>query len=223
MSGSRWTRLATIGGAVSAALLLAGLLMQAIAVGGAEEESRDEVVARYSDGGNELWAEVGALAISLAIAALLPFLASLRAILRSVESERALLSTAAVAGGGVMASMLGVSTSSTVAALSSYDFYEAYEVDPNVVLVMQSVSFHALGFALVGGGVLVGSTSIVALRTALLPRWLAIAGLALAAILVFGEWALFFSFPVPLLLLWMLVVSVLLFGRERRVRSATSG
>ena len=187
------------------------------------EKSRDEVIARYSDGGNELWAEVGALAISLAIAALLSFLAGLRAILRSVEGERALLSTAAVAGGGVMASMLGVSTSATVAALSSYDFYEAYEVDPNVVLVMQSVSFYALGFALVGGGVLVGSTSIVALRTALLPRWLAFAGLALAAILVFGEWALFFSFPVPLLLLWMLVVSVLLVRRERRVRPATSG
>ena len=220
MTGSRAERLATAAGAMFALLLIAGLLMQAVAAGGAEEETRAEVIARYSDGGNELWAEVGALLVGLAIAVGLPFFARLRAILRSVEGERAVFATAALAGGVTMAALLAVSTLANVAAFSSYDFYEAYEVDPNVVLLMQSAAFYALGFALVGGGVVVGSTSIVALRTHLLPRWLAIAGLVLGAILVFGEWALFFTFPVPLLALWLLVVSVLLAVREHRAGSS---
>ena len=216
MSGSRSERLATLGGAIFAVFALAGLLMQALAAGGAEEESRDDVVSRYSDGMNELWAEGGALLLGLAVASLLPFLASLRATLRSSEGERALLSTVAVAGGVFMAVMLVVSASSTVAAFSSYDFYEAYEVDPDVVLLMQTLTFSTLGFALVGGGVLVGATSIVALSAGLLPRWLALAGLALGVALLLGELALILFAPLPLLLLWMLVVSVLLAVRQRR-------
>ena len=216
MSGSRSERLATLGGAIFAVFALAGLLMQALAAGGAEEESRDDVVSRYSDGMNELWAEGGALLLGLAVASLLPFLASLRATLRSSEGERALLSTVAVAGGVFMAVMLVVSASSTGAAFSSYDFYEAYEVDPDVVLLMQTLTFSTLGFALVGGGVLVGATSIVALSAGLLPRWLALAGLALGVALLLGELALILFAPLPLLLLWMLVVSVLLAVRQRR-------
>lgn len=212
-------RIASIGGLsgpMFAVLLIAGLLMQAIAIGGSEEESRAEVLARYSDGGNELWAEVGALLVGFAIVCELLFLGSLRASLRAVEGERAVYSTAALAGGILMAALLAVATTANVAAFSSYDFYDAYETDASTVLLMQSVAFYALGFALVGGGVLVGSTSIAAWRTGILPRWLAIVGTALAAVLVFGEWALFFAFPLPLFVLWTLVVSVLLAVRERR-------
>jgi hypothetical protein len=211
-----------VSGAIFAVFLVAGLLMQAIAVGGSEEEARAEVVARYSDGGNELWAEVGALLVGLAIAFALPFLGRLHALLRDVEGERAVFSNAALGGGILMAALLAVATSANVAAFSSYDFYDAYETDTSVVLLMQSVSFYALGFALVGGGVLVGSTSIVAWRTGILPRWLAVSGTALAAVLVFGEWALFFSFPLPLFLLWTASVSVLLALRERRERFAVA-
>lgn len=214
MSGSRFERLAAAGGAVSAVLLLAGLLLQAVAVGGAEDESRAEVVARYSDGGNELRAEAGALLVGLAVASLLPFLGSLRATLRPREGERATLPTAAFAGGVVLAVMLMASAASTAAAFSSYDFYEAYQVDPSAVLLMQTVSFSTLGFALVGGGVLVGATSLVALRARLLPRWLAVAGLPLSLLLLVGELALILFVPVPLLLLWTFGVSVLLVVRH---------
>jgi hypothetical protein len=40
--------------------------MQGIAFSGAEAESRAQILARFSDGGNELWAEVGGLLVGLA-------------------------------------------------------------------------------------------------------------------------------------------------------------
>jgi hypothetical protein len=210
MSKVRGDRLATAAVVGFPLLLIAGLLLQGLAVGGAEEESREEVVARYSDGGNELLAEIGALVVGLAIACALVFVASVRAWMCSVEGERGVLATAALAGGTLMGGLLAVSTAANVAAFSSYDFYDAYETDASTVLLLQSVAFYALGFALVGGGVLVGSASIAALRARRLPRWFAAAGLALAAVLVLGEWALFFTFPVPALALWLLLAGVLL-------------
>jgi heme A synthase len=103
-----------------------------------------------------------------------------------------------------------------VAAFSSADFYDAYRVDPDVVLLVQTLSFAFLGYALVGAAVLVGSASIAALRSRLLPRWLAVCGLVIAAVCAFGEWALFVPVPLLLLLLWLLATSVVLVARGRR-------
>lgn len=220
---SRGERLATLGGAAFAVLVLGGLFLQATAAGGAEEESRAEVVARYSDGGNELRAELGTLLVGLAIAVWLPFVVTLRATLSRVEDEPAVFATAALAGGTMMAALLALAAIANAAAFSSYDFYDAYETDASTVLLFQSVSFYALGFALVGGGVFVASTSLVALRTRLLPTWLAIVGLVLGTVLLLGEWALFFTFPILALAVWLAVVSVLLAVHEHRAQLAAAG
>jgi len=216
VSGSRWEQAAAAGGAIFAVFLIAGLAMQSVAVGGVEDESRAEVVARFSDNGNELWVEVGGLLVGFAMFFLLPFLARLRMSLRSAEGANAVFSTAAIAGGVVMATLLAAATAVNVAAFSSYDYYDAYEVPPDAVLLLQSVFFYLQGFALVGGAVLVGATSAVALKARHFPKWLAVAGLALATVCTFGTWALFVFVPLPLLVLWILVVSVLLVVRERR-------
>jgi hypothetical protein len=215
-SGSRPERLAAASGALSAVLLIVGLLLQAIAIGGVEEESRASVVARFSDGGNELWVEVGGLLVGFAVFFVLIFLGRLWVSLRSAEGESAVFSTAAVVGGALMATCLAAATAINVAGFSSYDFYDAYEVPPDTVLLLQSVFFYLLGFALVGGGVLVGATSLVAARTRVFPKWFAIVGLVLAVVCMFGTWALFVFVPLPLLVLWILVVSVLLVVREHR-------
>lgn len=216
--GSWWDRVAAFGGAVFVLLYAAGFVLHGLATGGAGEESRAEVVARYADGGNELWIHLGGLLIGISIVFLLPFLARLRATLRELEGERAVLSTAALGGGLVIAVLVAVSAAVAIAAFSSSDFYDAYRVDPDIVLLMQTLSFTALGYALVGGAVLVGTTSIVALRTRLFPRWLSVGGVGLAVVLAFGEWALFVPIPLPLLGLWLFAVSVLLGARERRER-----
>lgn len=220
LPGSWWNRVGASGGAVFALLYGAGFALHGLAAGGADEESRAEVVARYADDGNELRIHLGGLLIGFSIVFLLGFLARLRGTLRELEGERAVFSTAAVGGGLVIAMLVAVSAAVTIAAFSSSDFYDAYRVDPDIVLLMQTLSFTALGYALVGGAVLVGTTSLVALRTRLLPRWLSVGGLGLAVVLAFGEWALFVPLPLPLLLLWLFAVSVVLSGRERRARQA---
>lgn len=212
---SRSDRVAASGGAAFALLYAAGFVLHGLASGG-DEESRAEVVARYADGGNELRMHVGGLLIGFSVVFLLPFLGRLRAALRESEGPRAVFSTAAVGGGLLLAALAAVSAAVGIAAFSSSDFYDAYRVDPDVVLLMQTLSFAALGYALVGGAILVGATSVVGLRTGFLPRWLAVAGLVLAVVLAFGEWALFVPLPLLLLLLWLLIVSVVLEARERR-------
>ena len=217
---SRWDLLAASGGAVFALLYATGFVMQGIAAGGGEEggESRAEIVARYSDAGNEVWALLGGLLVGVALFFVLPFLATLRATLRAAEGERAVFSTAALVGGVLMAALFAVSSATSVAAFSTYDAFDAYRVDPNAVLLLSSLSFYGLGYAVVGGGVLVGATSVVALKARLFPRWLTVSGLVLAVVLMFGHAVLFVFVPLPLLVLWVLVISVVLFVRTRRAQ-----
>ena len=213
-------RVAAAGGAIFAILYAAGFVLHGLASGSSNDETRAEVVARYADEGNEALVHLGGLLIGFALVFLLLFLGRLRAALRRVEGGPAALSTAALAGGVLLATLAAVSAAVGIAAHSSADFYDAYRVDPDVVLLMETLSFAALGYALVGGALLVGATSLVALRTGLFPRWHALAGLVLAAVCAFGEWALFVPFPLAALLLWLLVTSVLLVVRQPRARSA---
>jgi hypothetical protein len=215
---SRWDLLAASGGAIFALLYATGFVMQGLAAGGGEQgdESRAEIVARYSDAANEVSALLGGLLVGVALFFVLPFLATLRATLRAAEGERAVFSTAALVGGVLMAALFAVSGATSVAAFSTYDAFDAYRVDPDAVLLLSSLSFYALGYAVVGGGVLVGATSVVALKARLLPRWLAASGLVLAFVLMFGHAVLFVFLPLPLLVLWVLVISVVLFVRARR-------
>lgn len=214
MNGSWWERVAAAGGAAFAALLFSALLLFSLdEVGGGI--SRADVVATYSDGSTELRKEIGATLVGFAIVCLLFFLGSLRDAVRAVEGERSVLSSAVFAGGVVMAVLLGVSAALETAAVSTDGFFEAYDVDADIPLVLASLSVWTLGFAIVGGGVLVGATSLAALRTDLLPRWLALAGLVVAALAFFGETTVAFVFPVMLVLLWVLIASVLLARRSR--------
>jgi hypothetical protein len=59
---------------------------------------------------------------------------------------------------------------------------------------------------------------VLALKTGFLPRWLAFVGVALAVLLMFGQFSLIVFVPLPLLVLWIFLVSILLFLRERRSR-----
>ena len=214
-------RIAAAGGAIFALLFGVGFVLHGLAAGSDNGESRAEVVARYTDGGNEALAHMGGLLIGFALIFFLPFLGRLRQALREVEGGRGVFSTTAVAGGAVMAAMAAVSAAVAIAAISSSDYYDAYQVNPDVVLLMQTLSFTAVGYVLVSAAVLVVATSIVALRTGLFPRWLGIAGCALAVVCAFGEWALWVTLPLLLLLLWLFMISTALVVRDRRPRPAS--
>ena len=212
----RWNRFGAASGLVFAVLFVAGFALQDT---GAltSDVSTDEVVSRYSDGDTELRKELGATVIGFAVAFLLVFLGSLYGTLRRAEGERRLLSTAALAGGVVMAVFIGASAALETAVPSAEGFYDNYEVDPGTVLTFATLALWALGLAMVGAAVLVGSASLLAWKAGILPRWLAIAGFPVAALAAFGESTAAFVVPVVLVVAWLLVVSVTL------VRRASAG
>ena len=151
--------------------------------------------------------------IGFALVFLLVFLGSLHGTLRRAEGERRLLSTAALAGGVVMAVFLGASAALETAVPSAEGFYDNYEVDPRAVLTLATLALWALGLAMVGAAVLVGSASLLAWKVGILPRWLALAGFVVAAIAAFGESTAAFVVPVVLVVAWLLVVSLILVRR----------
>jgi hypothetical protein len=210
---SHWQRVVGMAGILSALLFLAGLfLLDLDDVGG--DASRVEVVSTYSAGSTERKKEIGATLVGFAIFFLLFFLGRLRSAVRTAEGEGAVFSSAAFAGGILFAALLGVSAALDTAVASTEGFFENYQVDADTPLVLVSMSNWARGFATIGGGVLVGATSVVALASRLYPRWLAVAGFVVALISFFGETTAVFGFPILLILLWLIATSVQLLRRE---------
>jgi hypothetical protein len=165
---SRWQRVVGMAGILSALLFLAGLfLLDLDDVGG--DASRVEVVSTYSAGSTERKKEIGATLVGFAIFFLLFFLGRLRSAVRTAEGEGAVFSSAAFAGGILFAALLGVSAALDTAVASTEGFFENYQVDADTPLVLVSMSNWARGFATIGGGVLVGATSVVALARPPLP------------------------------------------------------
>jgi hypothetical protein len=212
---TRWSRVAPAAGALFALLQIAALLLFSIdAV--RSDTSRADVLATYTDDAAEARKEVGATLVGFGAVCLLFFAARLRDALRIAEGERAVLSSAAFAGGVGMAVLLCASAALETAVSSAAGFFDAFEVDADSALLLASLSVWTLGFALVCGAVLAAATSLAAFKTALLPRWLAIAGFVVAALGVFGETTAVFVVPVMVLLAWVLTVSIVLTAATER-------
>jgi hypothetical protein len=209
---SRWERFGAASGLVFVVLFVAGFALQDTAALSSHVAS-DEIVSRYSDGDTELRKELGATLIGFALVFLLVFLGSLHGTLRRAEGERRLFSTAALAGGAVMAVFLGASAALETAVPSAEGFYANYEVDPNTVLTFATLALWLLGLAMVGAAVLVVSASLLAWKAGILPRWLAPAGFVVATIAAFGESTAAFVVPVVLVVALLLVASVILVRR----------
>ena len=213
MRGERWDLFAALSGVVFAVLFLIGFALEDAGSLGANA-STTEVVAHYGDSGTELKSEIGATLIGCSLFFLLLFLGSLRGALGRAEGECGAFTSAAYAGGVAMVSLIGTSAALQTAVASTEGFYESYEVDADTPLLVSTIALWTLGFAVVGGAVLVGGASLVAWKTGVLPRWLAIGGFVAAALGFFGETTAAFGVPVMLVTVWILVSSVILTRRR---------
>lgn len=119
-----------------------------------------------------------------------------------------------------MAVPMCASASFETAVASTEGFRDNYEVDGNTPLVFTDLALWTMGFAIVGGAVPVGSSSVIAWKTRLLPRWLAVAGFVITALGSFGESTVAFGVPIILFAAWLLVVSVI---RTRMAGTTTAG
>ena len=213
MRAQRWYLFAALSGVVFAVLFLIGFVLEDAGSPGANA-SATEVVEHYADSGTELKGEIGATLIGFSVFFFLPYLGSLRSVLGRAEGEGGAFASAAHAGGVAMISLIGASAALQTAVASTEGFYETYEVDANTALLISTIALWMLGFAMVGGAVLVGGASLVAWKTGALPRWLAIGGFVAAALGFFGESTAAFGIPVMLVTAWVLVSSVVLTRRQ---------
>lgn len=141
------------------------------------------------------------------------FVATLWSALRRSEGEGGTYSTLALLGGlGLLPPLLVQAVAWGAAAVPA-------QVDPSAARALFDVGNLAFAVVPFPIALVIGATSMVGLRTALLPRWLALSGVTLAVVLVVTGVAApglvaapgFFAFG-----LWMLLVSALLVRAARR-------
>jgi hypothetical protein len=91
-------------------------------------------------------------------------------------------------------------------------------LDPAAADLLDTASYFLMTGGFMVSSLLVLATSLVALRSRVLPTWLAWIGLVLAPIVFFAP----FFFPVVLFLAWVVLVSLVLVIRGGRDERATS-
>lgn len=222
MLAPRWERFAAGCGVLFVGLAVAGFVITAAGLPGSGA-SDAEVVTYYEDGDTELKRELGATLIGFAVFFFLLFLGSLRSAAREAERARGTFTSIAYAGGVTMAALMLVTGALEASIASADGYFENFDVDAGTAIFVQSLTYWLGGFELLAGGVMVGATSIIALKTGFLPRWLAIAGLVLAGIAFFGETAQTLIVPLLLVLLWTAIVSAILFWRSKPDSGSAAG
>jgi hypothetical protein len=201
-------RLGGIGG-----ILYVVLFLPAYIVGTPDSPDRtstDQTVFDYYAEGTGAFLFFNGILTIFALFFLLWFLGGLYGVLRSAEGEveGGWLSSAALVGGIVFATLSYAGVAVEIAHPATLSRFEDFEPDPQLVFVTLALASWLYHFCQVGTSVLAAAASLLALRTGVLPTWLAYGGFVIALLALL-------HFLIPLLgalagLLWIAVVSVLM-------------
>jgi hypothetical protein len=136
------------------------------------------------------------------------FLGALHVVLRRAEGEDVGLSSAALAGGTLFIALSCAGYAAEIIYPAAMLRFENFAPDAEPAFTSLALSAWLYHFCQVGASVMIAATSLVALGTGVLPRWLALAGLVVALLTLL-------HFLFPLLgavagLLWVAVVSALM-------------
>lgn len=171
-------------------------------------DAPDHVLDLYDEPRVRAQAFAGALVLAVSAPCFVGFLADLVTLLRKADGSDGPLPTVALCGGiGFLALTLAAGTLFVVLPnLIAFDEVSA-DVDPDIASVTVQVGYLLLFvYATVTAIGLVLATSVLGLRTRLLPRWLGLAGYLLSGLLLVG----FSGPPLFLLLLWIAGISIAL-------------
>jgi hypothetical protein len=180
-----------------------------VVLGEGAGDTNQEILDWYADSANRDKTFLAFILVGLASLALIWFAAMLRQRMQS-RGESMLPSLAL--GAGVAAATLWLAAMAAWTTIASaVEDEDEFTVVPDMARAFDSLGYVLFVFA---GGVtslLVLATSVVALRTGLLPKWLAWLGIPVAVIML----VTFFFIPFFVFLGWVLVVSlVLLFWKQ---------
>jgi hypothetical protein len=143
------------------------------------------------------------------------FLGVLCGVLRRAEGEGGVLSSVALAGGVVFAALTSAGFAAEILYPATLVRFEGYDQADGLAFASLALATWLYHYCQVGASVMITATSLLALMTGVLPRWLALAGLVVALLTLL-------HFLLPLLgalagLAWIAVVSALMLsGGVRR-------
>lgn len=202
---SVWERRAGWGGVAFAVFSVAWAIVVLSADLGGFDASDEEIRESYDPEEGDtssLW--LASLFLALAGVGLLWFVGSLRTLLRRAEPSGR-LAAVAFAGGLVLVGLMFVKNSIQLGIAAAVE-WEDVVVEPGALRLLDAMFFGLLMHEGVAGAVLAGATSVVALRTGVLPRWLAWAGVATAVLAFFS--VLIWGLGLIVLLAWVVALSV---------------
>ena len=161
-----------------------------------------------ADSGNRTQILVGTYLMAFAGLAFLWFMASLFGRLRDIEDRPGFLTRLGYGAGAIFVTMLFGSAAAMGTVAAGVEFGDMPVPDGEFPRQFENLGFGLLLlFGMFAAGVFMAAVSFIGLHTALLPRWLAIAGLVAAPlVLLFGV----VFVPMLLLVLWVLAVSIAL-------------
>ena len=175
------------------------------------DASAQEIASYLTDSGNHTRNIVGAYLWVLGGLAFLGFVAGLRSVLRRAEGDPGTLSNLVFGAGVVFTAVWSVSAAALASVAYAVKFSDAAVTNPDLVRVLPQLGSLLL---LLGGGfagiLLVLATSVLILRTGVLPRWLAWFGILVAIALVFD---VTYMNIIPLVA-WVAGASIVLLRRQ---------
>ena len=202
---ARWTALA---GAVYVVLFVVGTIVL-FSGSPAGDAAPAKVIQWYSDSGHRDRVNIGWILIGLGIFFLLWFIATLRRAVMAVDAE-GILTAVVTIGGSVYAAVALASVAVNAGIRTMSDDTYQHRVFPELIHAADDVGYvmHATGAAALGAMII--AVSLAFMWAAVWPKWAGWLGV-IVGILAIG--AIFF-FTQFLFLLWILVVSIVLFLRS---------
>lgn len=201
----RW---APLSGVVFVALSIIGLAL--VSGSPSADDPDEEWLSYYADSGNR-GKEIAVFFLFVIGALFLVWFATtLRGRLRAYESEPYTLSALVFGSGVAVAVLLLAGVSLAVGHSITIEDTDRFTVDPNVARLVGDTGFLFLVCSVMIAALLVIGTSLLALRTDVLPTWLGWVGLVAAVVQLVAALAFF---PLFVFWAWVLVVSVTLLVR----------
>jgi hypothetical protein len=214
MNGANPGRWIPLSGIVYVVLFVLVFVLTGDSPQGSDPDS--EYLAYYGDSGNRNQEIVVFFLLAVAAIAFVWFVAHLRGRLRAVESEPHGLSTLAFGSGLVSAALLMGALAVGIGPTFAVEDSDVFTLDPDMARLTGVTSYLLLVGSTMVAAALVAATSVLAIRTTVLPAWVGWVGLVVALVMLFAiAWI-----PIMVYLAWVLVVSVLLLVRPEAPRSA---
>jgi hypothetical protein len=209
MSRTRtWERWSPASGIAFVVLLIVGFMLIDIPSG---DDPAQKIANFYNDGGNRAQVIIGGYLMILSGVFFFWFLASLRSRLLAAEGAPGRLTAIVFGSGLVFAAMVMLAGAVFISVAGNIAFGDEKFVSVEAARLLPEVGYPILLISGAFAGIaMIDAASVLILRTRTLPVWLAWWGFATALLLLIS----FLFFPILLLLLWVVFVSIALLRLE---------